>query len=99
LAKAEAAGTLTAPDWKAHVALYTPVNSLVTSYRAKLKGLGGKPESELASALNNLANDHKAWQTAWDQLQKARPKLDELQEAAAALRKPLDNLKTRTPEA
>jgi hypothetical protein len=97
LKKAETAGTLTTKDWQAHLALYAPVDSLVTSYRAKIKGLGGPAESELGAALTHLADDHKAWQAAWTKLETARAALNKVQTAAAGLRKPMDNLLTRTP--
>ena len=44
--------------------LYAPVNTLVTNYRAKVKGLGNPAEKELTTALNNLTDDHKAWVAA-----------------------------------
>jgi hypothetical protein len=99
MTKAEAAGTLTAGDWRAHLALYKPVATLVTSYRAKVKGLGGPAAADLGGVLDDLAKDQKAWEAAGQKLATARASIEKVQMAAAAVNKSLSNLKTRTPEA
>jgi hypothetical protein len=99
ITKAEAAGTLTAGDWRAHLALYKPVATLVTSYQTKAKGLGGPAAAELGGVLNDLAKDQKAWEAAGQKLATARAAIERVQTAAAAVSKSLNNLKTRTPEA